>query len=264
MNEQMTMNNEIAENVKAESGLVLANGDVMPIVASLDFKKDTSQEIIDRVGHMTVKLINDYTSVAKGYFSMVSSVAILMGHKDYQTLTGIKSIGQYLTEVIKCSKSTASELVKVAKTYYDDAGKMVNSEFSVFSYSELVKLAGYNEEVREAVKDAIVALPNHTRADVIRIADKTLNNLLKIESSESENTDNSENNGSTAEPSENSTESKEVAENKEASLPTVNYKNLYNGIYQKLVNLDLKSMKKDDIVKTIEDITFEMMSNLEN
>lgn len=261
MNEQTTTTNELSENKVAESGLVLANGDVMPVIATLTFKDDISQSVVDRVNNYTAKLIQDYTSVSKGYFNMVSSVAIIKGNGDFKAIKGCKSINQYLTEIIKCSKATASEMVKVADTYYNQLGLMKDTEFNVFSYSELVKLASYPEEVREKVKNAIIALPNHTRADVLRIADKTINEMLKIESSDTENSDNSE---TTEETSENTTQSAEVADNKPADKPTINYKSLYSDLYQQLSKIDVKQLTKAEIVQAIDDIMLAMLENIED
>ena len=263
MNEQLTNNvttNEVlSENSQTTAGLVLANGEILPVVGTIDFKADVEQTVINKVVDLTANLIGAYTNVSKGYFNMVSQVAILEGNGYFKKVKGIKSTSEFLQKFVGCSQSTSSELVKVAKTYYTTTGKMKDSEFSVFSYSELVKLAKHPEEVRELVKDRIKCLENHTRKDVLSITDKVIAELTGTEVADEKNTNNSV---STADNSENKENSADVVDNSASKQPTVNYQNLYSEIYSKLVAIDTKQMSKAEIVKTIEDIIFEMTTNL--
>ena len=154
--------------------IVLANGtmeSVDGIVATINLIDGVDTQIIEVMNNCTANLIKEYYNVTKGYFNMVSSVAIMLHNKFFKNIKGCKTINQYLLENIKCSKSTASELVKVATTYYNSKGQLNNSDFGVFTYSELVKLASQPEDIRKEVAEVIKCLPEHTRADVIKATD---------------------------------------------------------------------------------------------
>lgn len=243
--------------------IVLANGtmeSVDGIVATINLVDGVDAQIVEVMNNCTASLITEYSNVTKGYFNMVSSVAIMLHNKFFKNIKGCKTINQYLLENIKCSKSTASELVKVASTYYNSKGQLDNSDFGVFTYSELVKLASQPEDIRKEVAEVIKCLPEHTRADVLKATDKVIcKNILndtnkKIEEIADE---------IQSEKTENKAEKANVSENKPATNTTVNYKNLYEDIYKKLSAIDTKSASKADIVKTIEEITFIMVTNLE-
>ena len=243
--------------------IVLANGtmeSVDGIVATIELVDGIDAQIVEVMNNCTASLITEYSNVTKGYFNMVSSVAIMLHNKFFKNIKGCKTINQYLLENIKCSKSTASELVKVASTYYNSKGKLENNDFGVFTYSELVKLASQPEDIRKEVAEVIKCLPEHTRADVLKATDKVIcKNILndtnkKIEEIAEE---------IQSEKTDNKAEKAKVSENKPATPNTINYKNLYEDIYKKLSAIDTKSATKADIVKTIEEITFIMVTNLE-
>ena len=243
--------------------IVLANGtmeSVDGIVATIELIDGIDAQIVEVMNNCTASLITEYSNVTKGYFNMVSSVAIMLHNKFFKNIKGCKTINQYLLENIKCSKSTASELVKVASTYYNSKGKLENNDFGVFTYSELVKLASQPEDIRKEVAEVIKCLPEHTRADVLKATDKVIcKNILndtnkKIEEIAEE---------IQSEKTDNKAEKAKVSENKPATPNTINYKNLYEDIYKKLSAIDTKSATKADIVKTIEEITFIMVTNLE-
>ena len=243
--------------------IVLANGtmeSVDGIVATISIVDGVDAQIVEVMNNCTASLITEYSNVTKGYFNMVSSVAIMLHNKFFKNIKGCKTINQYLLENIKCSKSTASELVKVATTYYNSKGQLDNSDFGVFTYSELVKLATQPEDIRKEVAEVIKCLPEHTRADVLKATDKVIcKNILNdtnkkieeiAEEIQSENADNK-------------TEKAKVSENKSVTPTAINYKNLYEDIYKKLSSIDTKSATKADIVKTIDEIVFIMVTNLE-
>lgn len=243
--------------------IVLANGtmeSVDGIVATINLVDGIDAQIVEVMNNCTASLIKEYSNVTKGYFNMVSSVAIMLHNKFFKNIKGCKTINQYLLENIKCSKSTASELVKVATTYYNSKGQLDNSDFGVFTYSELVKLASQPEDIRKEVAEVIKCLPEHTRADVIKATDKVIcKNILndtnkKIEEIAEE---------IKTEKTETKVPKTEVSENKKESVVTKNYQALYEDIYKKLSAIDTKSATKSDIVKTIDEIVFIMVTNLE-
>ena len=243
--------------------IVLANGtmeSVDGIVATINLVDGVDSQIIEVMNNCTANLIKEYSNVTKGYFNMVSSVAIMLHNKFFKNIKGCKTINQYLLENIKCSKSTASELVKVATTYYNSKGQLNNSDFGVFTYSELVKLASQPDDIRKEVAEVIKCLPEHTRADVIKATDKIIcKNILndtnkKIEEIAEE---------IQTEKTENKAPKTEVSENKKESVITKNYQALYEDIYKKLSAIDTKSATKADIVKTIDEIVFIMVTNLD-
>ena len=243
--------------------IVLADGtmeSVDGIVATINLVDGVDAQIIEVMNNCTANLIQEYSNVTKGYFNMVSSVAIMLHNKFFKNIKGCKTINQYLLENIKCSKSTASELIKVASTYYNSKGKLENSDFGVFTYSELVKLAAQPDDIRKEVAEVIKCLPEHTRADVIKATDKIIcKNIVndtnkKIEEIAEE---------IKTEKTENKTPKSEVSENKKESAITKNYQALYEDIYKKLSAIDTKTATKTDIVKTIDEIVFIMVTNLE-
>ena len=243
--------------------IVLADGtmeSVDGIVATINLVDGVDSQIVEVMNNCTANLIQEYSNVTKGYFNMVSSVAIMLHNKFFKNIKGCKTINQYLLENIRCSKSTASELVKVASTYYNSKGKLENSDFGVFTYSELVKLAAQPEDIRKEVAEVIKCLPEHTRADVIKATDKIIcKNILndtnkKIEEIAEE---------IKTEKTENKAPKTEVSENKKAPAITKNYQALYEDIYKKLSAIDTKTATKSDIVKTIDEIVFIMVTNLE-
>lgn len=243
--------------------IVLANGtmeSVDEIVATINLVDGVDAQIVEVMNNCTASLITEYSNVTKGYFNMVSSVAIMLHNKFFKNIKGCKTINQYLLENIKCSKSTASELVKVASTYYNSKGKLENSDFGVFTYSELVKLAAQPDDIRKEVAEVIKCLPEHTRADVIKATDKVIcKNILndtnkKIEEIAKE---------IKTEKTENKEPKTKVSENKKESVITKNYQALYEDIYKKLSSIDTKSATKADIVKTIDEVVFIMVTNLE-
>ena len=243
--------------------IVLADGtmeSVDGIVATINLVDGVDSQIVEVMNNCTANLIKEYSNVTKGYFNMVSSVAIMLHNKFFKNIKGCKTINQYLLENIKCSKSTASELIKVASTYYNSKGKLENSDFGVFTYSELVKLAAQPEDIRKEVAEVIKCLPDHTRADVIKATDKIIcKNILndtnkKIEEIAEEIKE---------EKDSPKTEKTEVSENKKESIVTKNYQALYEDIYKKLSAINTKSATKSDIVKTIDEIVFIMVTNLE-
>ena len=243
--------------------IVLANGtmeSVDGIVATINLVDGVDSQIIEVMNNCTANLIKEYSNVTKGYFNMVSSVAIMLHNKFFKNIKGCKTINQYLLENIKCSKSTASELIKVATTYYNSKGQLNNSDFGVFTYSELVKLASQPEDIRKEVAEVIKCLPEHTRADVIKATDKVIcKNILndtnkKIEEIAEEIKE---------EKDAPKAEKAKVTENKPTATNTTNYKSLYEDIYKKLSAIDTKSATKADIVKTIDEIVFIMVTNLD-
>lgn len=248
-------NAQINEIVLANGAMEKADG----IVATISIVDGVDKSIVEVMNNCTANLINEYANVTKGYFSMVSSVAIMLHNKFFKNIQGCKTINQYLLENVRCSKSTASELVKVASTYYNSKGQLDNSDFGVFTYSELVKLAAQPEDVRQQVAEVIKCLPEHTRADVIKATDKVIcKNILndtnkKIEEIADE---------IQSEKSENSASKAKVSET--PATPTIenNYKQLYADVHSKLVAIDCKGMTKDAIAKAIDDIIFEMTTNL--
>ena len=244
--------------------IVLANGTLEStdgIVATISIIDGVDAQIVEVMNNCTASLINEYSNVTKGYFNMVSSVAIMLHNKFFKNIKGCKTINQYLLENVKCSKSTASELVKVATTYYNSKGQLDNSDFGVFTYSELVKLANQPEDIRKEVAEVIKCLPEHTRADVIKATDKVIcKNILndtnkKIEEIASELQEEKNNDKAEKTP---------VTENKPVTIDTVNYKALYEDIYKKLSAIDTKASSKADIVKAIEEIVFIMVTNMED
>ena len=243
--------------------IVLANGtmeSVDGIVATISIVDGVDAQIVEVMNNCTASLIAEYSNVTKGYFNMVSSVAIMLHNKFFKNIKGCKTINQYLLENIKCSKSTASELVKVASTYYNSKGQLDNSNFGVFTYSELVKLASQPEDIRKEVAEVIKCLPEHTRADVLKATDKVIcKNILNDTNKKIEEIAEEIQN----EKSDDKAEKAKVSENKPATPTAVNYKNLYEDIYKKLSSIDTKSATKADIVKTIDEIVFIMVTNLE-
>lgn len=179
----------------------------------------------DNIVYESQLIYNEFQNAQNSFSSMVEHVAVLQHSKMYLDIVkkGIvykekyeksdcyKSVNEYLIDLLNCSKSTASELKKVAETFYNSVGKLKNSDFSVFKYSELVKLANCDEEVRELVAESIKGLETHTKKDVLTAIDNATAELIgqytgvkpQIQSSSDNTPEKSDNSDSDSEWTEN-------------------------------------------------------------
>ena len=84
--------------------IVLANGameSVDGIVATISIIDGVDAQIVEVMNNCTASLISEYANVTKGYFNMVSSVAIMLHNKFFKNIKGCKTINQYLLENVK-------------------------------------------------------------------------------------------------------------------------------------------------------------------
>lgn len=157
--------------VNAKVNLALANGTTEEIDYTLPyaFKSGTDSRVVSRVCTLAMQMYKEYEAISTGYFKLVPLISNVLSEESWKELEGCRGINQFVESVTGCSKSSASEMIKVAKAFYT-SGKLDNG-FELFSYTELVKLAGCEEEVREAVRDRIAALGGkaHTRKEMLEI-----------------------------------------------------------------------------------------------
>ena len=163
---------------------VQANGEQYNYDVTLTFKADVNQSVATKTTEETAEIINAFNGMSKGYFTMVSSLAVIISNKYYNNIVGIKSPQEFLVRVVGTPKSTASELCKVAKRFYTSLGNLKDSELGLFTYSELVKLADKDDVIIDGVIDRIKALgEKHTRNDVIKAIQAETEKALGIEDS---------------------------------------------------------------------------------
>ena len=171
--------------------LVTADGQSYDLDLTIVFKDDTKQSVKEATNNAVAKIASAYSGVTKGYFTMVSGLAVIIGNKYYQNIKGIKSPQEFLQKVIGIPKSTASEMCKVAKRFYTSLGNLKNEELGLFTYSELIKLADKDDEIIDSVIDRIKALgEKHKRTDVIEAIQQATEKALGVEESKSEETEN--------------------------------------------------------------------------
>lgn len=230
-----------------------ANGIEYKFDINLAFQPSTQKGKQDAIILKTAEMLQAYNGVTKGYFTMVSSLAVMIGNNYFKEIKGIKTPNEFLTKVVGVSKSHASEMTKVAKTFYTSLGKLKDEELGLFNYTELVLLANKDESIIEDVINMIKATEKHTRADVVNAIEKATQKALGIntdDSAESENDDNVVDSADTA-------ETTETADTSSAQNLTINYKVAYETAYTTLVKIaDIETL--EDMKKAIEDLLFEL------
>lgn len=102
-----------------------------------------------------VGLIKAGEAVTKGYSNMMPWVARCYYTNIVSEIEGIKSDNELILKATGCSKATASEMLKVAKAFYDVDGKLTDTIFAKIPYSGLVMMANLDEEERYAVMEAL-------------------------------------------------------------------------------------------------------------
>ena len=170
--------------------LVTADGQSYDLDLTIVFKDDTKQSVKEATNNAVAQIASAYSGVTKGYFTMVSGLAVIIGNKYYQNIKGIKSPQEFLQKVIGIPKSTSSEMCKVAKRFYTSLGNLKNEELGLFTYSELIKLADKDDEIIDSVIDRIKAIgEKHKRTDVIEAIQQATEKALGVEESKSEETE---------------------------------------------------------------------------
>ena len=235
-NNDSTVEQQLADTNKLQG--ITVNGEAFDINLNLTFKADVKQAVATKTSEKVASLVNSFTSVSKGYYTMLSDVAIIIGNDLYKTIVGIKTPQQLLMEIVGTSKTTASEMCSVAKRFYNADGTLKYKELGLFTYSELVKLKGETDDVIENVVDKIKAVEKHTRADVEKAIKESKLNAIgvnteeeKQEEKQEETTEQSENNEST----ENKSDDFKKVDNEETPFAT-DWKAEYINTVNKLTN----------------------------
>ena len=201
--------------------LVTADGQSYDLDLTIVFKDDTKQSVKEATNNAVAQIASAYSGVTKGYFTMVSGLAVIIGNKYYQNIKGIKSPQEFLQKVIGIPKSTSSEMCKVAKRFYTSLGNLKNEELGLFTYSELIKLADKDDEIIDSVIDRIKALgEKHKRTDVIEAIQQATEKALGVEESKSEETESkSEETESKSEETESKSDSKSDFKTSDGKTP---------------------------------------------
>ena len=167
-----------------------ANGEEFALDLQLVYKADTKQSVASATTMAIGEMLQAFNGVQKGYFTMLSRLAVIIGNNYHKNIVGIKSPQELLTKVVGTSRSTASEMVKVAKTFYTNLGNLKNEELGLFTYSELIKLSNCDESLIDDVITRIKAIDGaHTRADVITAIQEATNKALGVSEDKDEQTD---------------------------------------------------------------------------
>lgn len=184
-----------------------ANGEEFALDLQLVYKADTKQSVASATTMAIGEMLQAFNGVQKGYFTMLSRLAVIIGNNYHKNIVGIKSPQELLTKVVGTSRSTASEMVKVAKTFYTNLGNLKNEELGLFTYSELIKLSNCDESLIDDVITRIKAIDGaHTRADVIAAIQEATNKALGVtdeNSEQSEQTDSEQSKQTDSEQSKN-------------------------------------------------------------
>lgn len=167
-----------------------ANGEEFALDLQLVYKAETKQSVASATTMAIGEMLQAFNGVQKGYFTMLSRLAVIIGNNYHKNIVGIKSPQELLTKVVGTSRSTASEMVKVAKTFYTNLGNLKNEELGLFTYSELIKLSNCDESLIDDVITRIKAIDGaHTRADVIMAIQEATNKALGVSEDNEEQAD---------------------------------------------------------------------------
>ena len=79
--------------------LVTADGQSYDLDLTIVFKDDTKQSVKDATNNAVAQIASAYSGVTKGYFTMVSGLAVIIGNKYYQNIKGIKSPQEFLQKL---------------------------------------------------------------------------------------------------------------------------------------------------------------------
>ena len=259
-----TENNVTTTTIKQNQLMATqANGEEFALDLQLVYKADTKQSVATATSLAVGEMLQAFNGVQKGYFTMLSRLAVIIGNNYYKNIVGIKSPQELLTKVIGTSKSTASEMVKVVKTFYTNLGNLKNEELGLFTYSELIKLSNCDESLIDDVITRIKAIDGaHTRADVIKAIQEATNKALGV--NEEEQTD-SEHTETEQTDNEQTPEEFHKVDNDETPFKTdwqAEYINLANSMTDILDNYKKKLDNPEADYKELATIAYDKMNSI--
>lgn len=230
--ESKTQEHQLADTNKLQG--ITVNGESFDINLNLTFKADVNQSVATKTSEKVASLVNSFTNVSRGYYTMLSDVAIIIGNDLYKTIVGIKTPQQLLMEIVGTSKTTASEMCSVAKRFYNSDGTLKYKELGLFTYSELVKLKSETEEVVEDVVNKIKAVEKHTRADVEKAIKDSKLKAIGVDTEEEKQEETTEENANN-ESTENKSDDFQKVDSEETPFST-DWKAEYINTVNKLTN----------------------------
>lgn len=137
----------------------------------LCLKDGLDSEIEKQVNTTLAAIIKSGQTIINGYFTLLPWVAIAKNDNIVENLVEVKSLQELLQRAIGTSPATASELVKVASSFYDGRGELVDEVYKKFKYSELVLLSRLEIDDRDAVLSRIAEIEekegSHKKLDVV-------------------------------------------------------------------------------------------------
>lgn len=153
----------------------------------LCLKDGLDSEIEKQVNTTLAAIIKSGQAIINGYFTLLPWVAIAKNDNIVENLVEVKSLQELLQRAIGTSPATASELVKVASSFYDGRGELVDEVYKKFKYSELVLLSRLEIDDRDAVLSRIAEIEekegSHKKLDVVNAIKE--NKATKEEAEES-------------------------------------------------------------------------------
>lgn len=250
-----------------------ANGEEFTLDLQLVYKAETKQSVAIATTSALGEMIQAFNGVSKGYFTMLSKLAVIIGNNYHKNIVGIKSPQELLTKVVGTSRSTASEMVKVAKSFYTNLGNLKNPELGLFTYSELIKLSNCDESLIDDVITRIKAIDGaHTRADVIAAIQEATNKALGV-TDDNDNDKHSDDNDNDKQSDNNNNDNEKQSENEsfhETSIEDIPFKTDWQAEYINLANnmTDIVDTYKKEIdnpdadYKELAEIAYETMNEL--
>lgn len=88
--------------------------------------------------------MNGQKGIHSEYKDLVSQIKRLSNARAYRYFEGVNSMNQLLVQKLGIKNSTASELLKVARKFYDENG-IINPCFKGYEYSKLLKIASFGD-----------------------------------------------------------------------------------------------------------------------
>lgn len=242
-------------------------------------KDGVKQEVLVETGALMLGLYNVHTTMQKSYSEMCGFIAQLNSRKAWENYYDCKNINQLVLAVLHCSDGHASDLIKVAKRFYNSDGT-INSRCTRYNFTMLRQMTKLSDdelktalELLEQVEDGAFTR-DHVKVLVDYIKEgKDASKLTVVDgrftlpdnSTEEKKANSTEEKKTDSTDEDKSTESTDSTDEKTASAnvhtePSPLTKQSVEVIMNKLikVRVDVDKLSKSDIKKQLSEIIEEL------
>lgn len=148
-----TVINGLKANFQLASGVVEETEFTLPY----QFTSDCDDRLANRAATLAYDLHIQYGKVVSGYFSALPVIAKIISDEPWKALKGCKGVNAFVESITGASKSTVSEMIKVAKCFYTSNGAVIEG-WDLLTYSEMIAFSKYDEDIRTSARDKIMEL----------------------------------------------------------------------------------------------------------